>query len=357
MTHKVETYPVPPGEIEGAEAWYGPFLDESRQWLRPFTQDELMEIDAAMRQVQSKGIKIVNIRKQNFPRPSLGPTLMNIRRELLDGRGFVLFRGLPVEDYTIEESAIAYYGLGTHFGQSLPQNTKGHLLGHVKDLGYDHTNPNVRIYQTTARQTFHTDPCDLVALLCLKPAMKGGLSSLVSSVTIFNEIFRNKPDVAKELFQPIESDRRGEEPEGMKGYHCMPIFNWFAGKLSTLYHRSYIESARRFVEVPELTNAQQESLDLVDEYANDPALKLDMEFKPGDIQFLHNYQILHDRTDFQDWPEPERKRHLLRLWVSAPDGRPLPEAFAQNYGSVEIGSPLRGFMRDLDVYTAPLEAE
>ena len=228
----------------------------------------------------------------------------------------------------------------------------------MKDLGYDHTDPNVRIYQTMARQTFHTDPCDFVALLCLKPAMKGGLSSIVSSVTVYNEMFRRRPDLARVLFQPIESDRRGEAPAGMKGYHLMPVFNWFEGRLSTLYHRSYIESARRFDDVPEMTDVQRAALDLFDSLANDPALRLDMEFKPGDIQILHNYQILHDRTDYEDWPELERKRHLLRLWISAPDGRPLPEAFAQNYGSIEIGSPLRGFMRDMvKVYTAPLEAE
>ena len=349
---------LPSGEIEGPSAWYGPQLDVSREWVRPFAEDELIELDAAMRMVKAKGIDIVNICKEDFPLPTLSPKLEAIRGDLLKGRGFVLFRGLPVSDYTIEETAILYYGFGMHFGLSIPQTAKGHVLGHVKDLGYDHNDPNVRIYQTTARQTFHTDPCDFVSLLCLKPARRGGLSSIVSSVTVYNEMFRRRPDLAKLLFEPIESDRRGEAPEGRKGYHTMPIFNWHESSLSTLYHRSYIESARRFADVADLTEAQKEALDLLDELANDPALKLDMEFNSGDIQILHNYQILHDRTDYEDWPELERKRHLLRLWISAPDGRPLPEAFADNFGSIEIGSPKRGFMRDMvKDYTAPLEAE
>lgn len=358
VTRTSEDYPIPPGAIEGPAAWYGPPLDASREWVRHFAEDELAELDAAMRAVKANGIDIVNIRKEDFPLPTLGPKLDEIRRELLAGRGFVLFRGLPVADYTIEETAILYYGFGMHFGLSIPQNAKGHVLGHVKDLGYDHTDPNVRIYQTTARQTFHTDPCDFVSLLCLKRAKRGGLSSIVSSVTVHNEMVRRRPDLAKVLFQPIESDRRGEAPEGRKGYHTMPIFNWFEGSLLTLYHRSYIESARRFEDVSDLTDAQRDALDLLDELANDPALRLDMEFNPGDIQILHNYQILHDRTDYEDWPELERKRHLLRLWISAPDGKPLPEAFADNFGSIEIGSPQRGFMRDMvEVYTAPLDAE
>lgn len=358
LTQKMTNFAIPPGVIEGPAAWTGPILDASRDWVRPFTKDELAELDAALSMVKDKGINIVDIRKSDFPLPTLGPKLDEIRKELLNGRGFILFRGLPVEEYTIEETAILYYGFGMHFGLSIPQNAKGHILGHVKDLGYDHTDPNVRIYQTTARQTFHTDPCDFVSLLCLKPAKIGGLSSIVSSVTVYNEMVRRRPDLAKVLLQPIESDRRGEAPKGRKGYHTMPIFNWFEGSLLTLYHRSYIESARRFDDVAELTDAQRNALDLLDELANEPALRLDMEFNPGDIQILHNYQILHDRTDFEDWLEPERKRHLLRLWISAPDGKPLPEAFAENFGSIEVGSRERGFMRDMvKVYTAPLEAE
>lgn len=351
-------FPMPSGEIAGPAAWYGSELAKSSDWKRPLTDDELTELEAALRDIQQRGIRIVDIERSNFHLPTLGPRLDRMRQELVEGRGFILLRGIPVDDYTVEESAIIYYGLGTYFGVSIPQNMKGHVLGHVKDLGYDHTDPNVRIYQTTARQTFHTDPCDLVALLCLKPAMQGGLSSIVSSVTVYNEMYRRRPDLAQLLFQPIESDRRGDAREGARGYHCMPVCNWFEGNLSTLYHRSYIESARRFDDVPALSAEQREALDMFDMLANDPALRLDMEFKPGDIQLLHNYQILHDRTDFQDWPEPERKRHLLRLWLSAPDGRPLPEVFAENYGSIEIGSRQRGFMRHLaPVYTAPLEAE
>ena len=189
----------------------------------------------------------------------------------------------------------------------------------MRDSGLSSRDPNVRVYQTRERQNYHTDSCDLVGLLCLHPARSGGLSSLVSSVTIFNEM-RGSPDLARVLFERIETDRRGEVPEGQKPFFSIPVFNWYAGLLSTLYNRTYIESARRLPEVTPLKPQQIQALDLFESLANDPALHFRMELRAGDIQLVHNHTLLHDRTAFEDWPEAERKRHLLRLWL-APERR------------------------------------
>ena len=206
----------------------------------------------------------------------------------------------------MREAATAFFGLGAHLGSARSQNGKGHVLGHVQDLGLDVADPNVRIYQTNERQTYHTDSCDIVGLLCLKTAKSGGLSALVSSTTIFNEMRRRRPDLLKLLFQPIATDRRGEVPEGQKPYFEIPVFNWHKGFLTAIYQRQYIDSAQRFADAPRLTPAQVEALDLFDALANDPALHMFMEFKPGDVQLVHNHTMLHDRTGFVDWPEPER---------------------------------------------------
>jgi hypothetical protein len=211
------------------------------------------------------------------------------------------------------------------------------LLGHVRDQGLSSKDPNVRIYQTRERQHYHTDSCDVVGLLCLHPARSGGLSSLVSSVTIFNELRRRKPELARCLFEPLETDRRGELAPGQKPFFRIPVFNWYAGLLTTIYHRSYIESARRFPDVPPLSATQIEALDAVESLANDPALHFFMEFRTGDIQLVCNHSLLHDRTGFEDWPEPERRRHLLRLWLAPTRARPLPAVFADRYGSVVPG--------------------
>jgi hypothetical protein len=227
--------------------------------------------------------------------------------------------------------------IGVHLGNLRMQNAEGHLLGHVRDLGRSSDDPHTRIYQTRERQTHHTDSCDVVGLLCLRTAKSGGLSSLVSSTTIFNEMRRRSPDLLGVLMEPIETDRRGEVPEGSKPYFNIPIFNYHDGLVSAIYQRQYIESARRFPDVLQLTALQIEALDLLDELANDPKLNLMMDLEPGDIQLVHNHTILHDRTAFEDYPEPERKRHLLRLWLAPPNARLLPEIYAQRFGSITPG--------------------
>ena len=159
----------------------------------------------------------------------LAQRLARVHDELLDGRGFVLLRGLPVQAWGRRRSAIAFYGLGAHLGLARSQNAQGHVLGHVRDLGLSSSDPNVRIYQTHDRQTFHTDSADIVGLLCLQTARRGGLSALVSSTTLYNELRARRPDLAAELFKPLATDRRGEVPPGAKPYFEIPVFNWFAG--------------------------------------------------------------------------------------------------------------------------------
>jgi hypothetical protein len=325
-----------PREIRGPSAWYGPDLAARGDWIEQLTEPEILEIDAAAERLANAEIDIPSIRQHDFPLPNLGPRLRRMLEQVLTGRGFVLLRRLPVERWSRRKTATAYFGLGAHLGSARSQNAQGHVLGHVKDLGLSTSDPNVRIYQTSERQGYHTDSCDVVGLLCLQPAKAGGLSSLVSSVTIFNEMRRRRPDLVACLFEPIETDRRGEVPEGHKPYFQIPVFNWYAGLLSTIYQRKYIDSARRFVKTP-LTSQQQEALDLFDALADDPALNLPMELLSGDVQLVHNHTLLHDRTAFEDWPEPGRKRHLLRLWLAPREARPLPPVFAERYGALLPG--------------------
>jgi hypothetical protein len=326
-----------PPEIQGPSAWYGPALLPQTDWLYHLSETEILEIEAAVNGLNSAPENLGNLSPNGFPLPAFAPRLQSLLGEVLDGRGFVLLRGLPVERWSRRQTAIAFLGIGSHLGRLRSQNAEGQLLGHVKDLGRSSRDPNVRIYQTRERQTFHTDSCDVVGLLCLAQARLGGLSSLVSSTTIFNEMRRRRPDLTRGLFAPIETDRRGEVGEEEKPYFKIPVFNWHAGLLSTIYQRQYIESARRFPDVQPLTPAQVAGLDLLDELANDPQLHLMMELQPGDVQFVHNHTVLHDRTAYEDWPEPARKRHLLRLWLAPPSARPLPEVFAERYGSVIPG--------------------
>ena len=326
-----------PPDVEDRSAWYGSGIADDTDWIEQISTEEVGEVEAAIQEFERSGVEIENVTAEDFPLPTLNLRLQQILDEVLNGRGFVLIKRLPIERWTRRQAAIAFLIIGAQLGNLRMQNADGHLLGHVRDLGRSSDDPNTRIYQTRERQTFHTDSCDVVGLMCLQTAKSGGLSSLVSSTTIFNEMRRRRPDLLRVLMEPIETDRRGEVPEGGKPYFNIPVFNYHDGLVSTIYQRQYIESARRFPGVAPLTPSHVEALNLFDELANDPQLNLMMELQPGDIQLVHNHTILHDRTAFEDYPEPERKRHLLRLWLAPPAARPLPEVYAERFGSITPG--------------------
>jgi len=341
--------------VRGPGVWYGRELAAREDWIRHFRPEELDEIGAAVR--ATSGTELAAIRKESFALPRLGPVLRGILAELLEGRGFILLRGLPVARMTRREQAAAYLGLGSWLGAFRSQNAKGHLLGHVKDLGLDIADPGVRYYQTRRKLEYHTDSVDVVGLLCLQAAKSGGESYLASSMTLYNEVLARRPDLLPALFEPFPTDRRGEVPLGMKPWFDMPIFHRHAGRLSCIYVRQYIESAQaQFPEARRFSRAQREAMDLLDELCNDPEIHLAMDFRPGDIQLLHNHQILHSRGDFEDWPEPVRRRHLLRLWLAPGEARPLPEVFAPRYGGVAPGAR-GGIFLEGTTLKVPLEAE
>ncbi len=344
-----------PPIVTDASAWYGPDIERRSEWIHPLADQDIAEIEAAMKPLAGRKADIALMTRTDFPLPTLAPKLESIRDEVVKGRGFALMRGLPVGRWSIRESATAYFGIGTHFGNVRSQNAMGHILGHVRDLGRDAVNdPTARVYQTNERQTYHADRSDIVALLCLKTAKSGGASSLVSSMTIYNEMYRRAPDLLKILFEPFPMDRRGEEAPGQKPYTMTPVFTWHKGYLSGYYVRRYIESASRFADAPPLTARQIEALDMFDSIANDPDTHLHMDFQPGDMQWVYNHTLLHDRTAFVDWPEEERKRHLLRLWLAVPGDRPLADVYADRWGSVEIGA--RGGVEPRGDLIAPLRA-
>ncbi len=339
---------------EGPAAWYGSRLANEKGWQHRLTPIEIAEIDGAAD--DCAGLRLTDVDRAKFVLPTLGPVLIAAAEEVVNGRGFVLFRGLPVQDRSLEWAAMAYWGIGSYFGKAVSQNAKGHLLGHVRDIGHDPGNPEHRLYATKSRHLFHTDSSDIVALLCLQTARSGGMSRVASSVTIFNEMLGERPDLVAQLTRPFHVDRKGEIPAGKGPYYQMAVFHRHDGMLTTIYARDFIEGAQRFPEVPRLTAEQIEALDALDILAARPDIHLEMQLEPGDMQFLNNHTVLHARTAYEDYSDPARKRHLLRLWLSPPNGRPLPAVFAERYGSVTVGE--RGGIQVPDtVPTAPLQPQ
>ncbi len=342
-----------PPHIDNPAAWLGPKISVNSDWQFTLHDAEIRELENAAKHCLELSSDISSINRVNFLLPTLSQRLRVIHERLIHGAGFALIRRVPVQEWSRELSAAVFYGLGSHLGNARPQHAKGHLLGHVIDMGLRADDPNVRVYQTHERQTYHTDSSDIVGLLCLQQAKSGGDSALVSSNTIYNEMRRDYPELARVLFDPIATDRRGEVPEGHQPYFEIPVFNWHHGLMSTIYQRQYIDSAQRFEQAMRLTAMHVEALDCFDQLANDPRLNFLMRLEPGDMQFVHNHNLLHDRTAFEDWSDPVKKRHLLRLWLSSPEARALPPVFAQRYGSVEPGA--RGGVMHTDaVLNTPL---
>ena len=328
-----------PEHIEIPAAWIGPDMAAHvERWRWSLAPEELSELETTAREFLSTYRDLTQLTAERFALPRLEPKLRRLRETLIHGIGFEVIRGIPVDRVSEELASTMFCGLGAHLGSARSQNARGELLGHVRDVGADSKDPNVRIYQTHERQTFHTDSSDVVGLLCLNEAREGGDSLLVSAVSMYNVMRRERPDLLPYLFDEIATDRRGEVPRGEKSYFTIPVFNWHAGWLTVMYQRQYIDSAQRFPDAPRLTTGHVEALDMFDRLANDPRLNFTMRLERGDMQFVYNHSLLHDRTAFVDWPEPERRRHLLRLWLSIPGDRPLPPCFAQRYGSIEVGN-------------------
>ena len=257
--------------------------------------------------------------------PTLAPVLARALDDLLDGCGFVLLRGLPALSLSDRQLMLVFWIIGQHLGIPIPQNDAGDLFVHVRDEGLDFANPTVRAYQTKQRLDYHSDSSDIVGLLCRHPAKSGGVSTVVSATAIHDQMVRERPDLAARLHEPWWFDRRkANQPDN---FFQRRICAEHAGRLFTHYGRAHIESSSRGEGIPELSAEQVATLDLLDSFANSPDFVLNMHFQVGDIQFLNNYLILHARTDYEDWPEPERKRDLYRLWLTVRRELDLPDDF------------------------------
>lgn len=339
---------VPLQPVVDPAEWTGAQMEATDDWIYHLSEAEIEDLDRAIRGVETRGLDIMEITRETFPLPVLGAGIARVRRDLLDGRGFTLIRGFPVTRYNRAQAAAAFFGIGCHIGRAISQNAKGHVLGHVKkltDVDYN-TNASERGYRTNVNQRFHADSCDIVGLLCLQPAKSGGLSSVASTVAVHNEMLRRRPDLVKVLSEPVYWDRRGEVPEGKDPWYVLPVFNYVDGYFSCRYARQYIDSTQRFPDVPRLTPQQVEAFDLMDSLLAE--LHMKMQFRQGDIQFLLNHVTLHGRTAFEDFPEPEKRRHLFRLWLSIDGERPIPAALAER---------VSGIITKETRLKAPLEAE
>ena len=311
--------------IEDNSVWTAETLLHDDQWLYQLTSQDVSDLHQAMLTAKSKGKLTYQLTPGDFPLSSFLNCLNDCKNELEYGRGFLLLRGLPIEKYTAQEIEIIYYGIGLHLGQPVTQNGNGDVLGQVMNTG-DINDKNTRVYQTNLYLPYHTDPSDVVALLCVRPAKEGGLSSLVSVSSVYNTLLREFPEYLGLFYKQWYYAHLGEDLPSPTS-----LFAINHGKLNFRYLRQYIEFGHEIRKVP-LSDVEIEALDILDSIIKRPELRIDMMLEPGDIQFANNHLVLHSRTSFVDHDDIKQRRRLLRLWLKMSNARTPPASFPGRNG-------------------------
>jgi hypothetical protein len=352
--------------LTGPVVWQGKDIKNSTRWIRDLPASAVAELDAALETVKAKGLDWAAITRADFPLPGLAPLLDDIRDELENGSGIMKLRGFPVDKYDEDDLRRMYFGLGTHLGTPVFQNRSGELMRAIRDEGahVGRTYGQVEDKQkgttflssyartlSNAGLRFHTDRTDVVGLLCVRQARAGGVSTLASTPAIHNAMLARHPELLDALFTDYWRSRFGEEGTQKDGRsttketaYPLPIFGVRDGKFTSHYSLTFIEAAQMAPDVPKLTEAQRQAIDVLMKTAEE--LCFEMTLEPGDLQLINSHVTYHGRTPFEDDASSGNDRLLLRLWLSMPNNRPLPAGHEILWQNIEAGQ-LRGGIRQV----------
>ncbi len=324
--------------LSGPEVWTGAGFAARRDWIHELDAAAIDEIAGAVAAVaaRAEGTGLFGITAAEFPLPRLGARLAAVAESLEHGCGVACLRGLPVERHTPETLRAALWGIGTHLGTAVSQNSAGEFLAEVRDHGEQLGLAHSRGYRSNAPLRFHTDRCDVAVLLCARQCREGGENRIVSTPAIHNAMLERCPELLEELYGTYCHSRQGEEVAGERRYYESPVFAVHRGRFTSQYSRAYVESAQRFGEVPRLRPRQDEALDALAAIADELAVQVRM--GDGDILLVNNHVTYHARTAIVDFDEPGRKRLLYRLWLAVPGSRELPPSFAELWGETAAGA-------------------
>jgi hypothetical protein len=317
--------PVHRAILTGPDAWRRSDFSGPSDWNYYLKPETLAELDEAVRRIHAAKKDIASLTSADFPVPSFAPDAAMLRHELEHGRGFVVIKGLRIDGYSDMDACLMYWGIASFLGAALPQNVKGDRLYAVRDEGYniarEYGAAGVRFSKTASGLGFHTDSApvfrghtpDVVGLLALQTAKSGGETAIVSAATIHNVIFEERPDYLERLYRGYYFDRRAELKPGEPAVLFAPIFT-YDSRLKIRHFPFYIYRAPEITGVP-LSAADAEPLEFLESVTQRPELPVLFGMERGDMQFVNNTSLLHSRTAFEDHPEPERRRHLVRLWL------------------------------------------
>jgi hypothetical protein len=320
-----------PEVLESSCEWRSRDVADEDVWTEELGDAELEEIDAALWAALAKSDDVLDIGRDDFPLPGLRPRLFDIERELIEGRGFVRLRGIQRERYSQAQMEMIYWGIGMQLGHPWPQNQYGHVLGDVTDHGKPANDPTSRGNEVgQIAFPYHSDGSDLVGLMCLQSAKKGGISTVANAVAIHNDLVREAPELAAALYRPQPFDFRGGEPPGAQPFYELPVFTDWKGRLFVRYIRPYILASQRHANAPRIDSLAEQAMVRVDAMTLDRSYNVFMELLPGDIQFVNNYHVLHARTAYEDDRENGQIRHLKRLWLATDVLGDRPPYFQRN---------------------------
>lgn len=319
--------------IHDRRAWRGDDFADKRAVTVMLSQGQVIALKDVTDALLTLSTQPWTLSPQHFRHPVLEKALSPVYEEIRDGRGFVIIRGLPLDEYDLNGIRLLYWGLGTYFGKGQSQSNLGDQIGEVTDVTPQ--DPHARGYRSSRALKHHTDICDMIGLLSVRTAKSGGASSLASALTIHNILLQERPDLLARLYEGYYYHRRGEQApdEAPITPHKVPVFSWKHGVLNFRFVRSYMDYALKLQGEtdPELT----EAFDLIEHLAD--RTRFTFELESGEALFFSNLTTLHARTAFEDWPEADRRRLLYRLWLRNPDFR--PQAAELNVYGIGDGIP------------------
>lgn len=337
--------PEGPVIVDTPAVWLAADLLASGAWLHTFTDSELADFDAALATARrhSPTLDLAALGAEHFPLPTAGAIASRVREELIDGHGVMLIDGFPVDRYELDELRAIWFLFGIHVGTPVAQSWRGDVLGDVRDLGTGTGGARGRGYTSNQELSLHSDSADVTALFFLRVAMEGGTTRLASSVAVHNEIIRRRPDVMELLYEPMTVSWQSNQPPGEQPWYMQPVYGRHGDDVCCAYVPSNITKAAENVGAPPLRPEQIAAVDYVRTVADEPQFWIERDLRPGSMLFCNNHTTFHMRTAFVDWPEPHLRRHLLRLWLSLPNGRRLPDTFSEFFGDISAGAVRGGY--------------
>ena len=307
--------------VVDCRAWTAATIDDASTWYYPLPQRCWRAYQPAMQEAAKSSQSVTTIRLPSATRRACAAALQPVLTALEAGRGFAIVEPPGGVHLSQQDAQALYWLVGQCLGRPFAQNVQGTLFYDVRDMGQD-LSQGARFSVTNYESSFHTDNSfgadilDYVGLLCLHAAKSGGRSQVVSGLTVYRELQARHPAALATLAAPFHVDRRGGIRAGEAPTVQFPVLQMHDGELLVRYLRFWIEAGHDKAGQP-LTIAQKTALDVLDEILNRPDLRVEFDLKPGDMYFINNRWILHNRTAFEDHPELKRRRHLVRLWLQA----------------------------------------